>query len=53
MNQILAILTDVIRIATFQWQGEARRGRGCQDRQDVFRHHEPLTDRRPIRHTRP
>lgn len=53
MIQFLAILTDVIRIATFQGRGEAPRGRGCQDRQDVFRHHEPWTERCPIRRSRP
>ncbi|WP_292356897.1 hypothetical protein [Mesorhizobium sp.] len=53
MNQFLAILNDVIRIATFQWHGEAARSRCCHDHQDAAFHHAPWTDRHPIRRSRP
>ncbi|TIW16601.1 MAG: hypothetical protein E5V65_16650 [Mesorhizobium sp.] len=53
MNQFLAILNDVMRIATFQWHGEAAPGRCCHDHPDVSFHHAPRTDRHPIRRSRP
>ncbi|WP_192243784.1 hypothetical protein [Mesorhizobium silamurunense] len=53
MNQFLAILNDVMRIATFQWHGEALRSRCCHDRPDVSPHHLPWTDRHPIHRSRP
>lgn len=53
MNQFLAILNDVIRIATFQWYGEEARGRCCHDHLDASLHHAPWTDRHPIRRIRP
>ncbi|WP_189545780.1 hypothetical protein [Mesorhizobium sp. M2E.F.Ca.ET.209.01.1.1] len=52
MYQFLAILTEVVRIATLQWRGEASRGHDCRDHQDSFRRHEPWTDKRPIRRSR-
>jgi len=52
MNQFLAILNDVMRIATFQWHGEAPRGGRCQDRDASF-HHVPPADRYPVRRSRP
>jgi hypothetical protein len=52
MNQFLAILNDVMRIATFQWQGQALHG--CHpERRDPASHHAPWTDRQPIRRFRP
>ncbi|MDX8513423.1 hypothetical protein [Mesorhizobium captivum] len=53
MNQFLAILNDVMRIATFQWHGEASRSRCCHDHPDASLHHAPWADRHPIRRTRP
>jgi hypothetical protein len=53
MNQLLAILEDVMRIATFQWHGEALRGYRCHDHRDLSCHHAPWTDRHPIRRSRP
>ncbi|WP_292039430.1 hypothetical protein [Mesorhizobium sp.] len=53
MNQFLAILSDVVRIATFQWHGEAARSRCCHDHQDAAFHHAPWTDRHAIRRSRP
>ena len=53
MIQFLSILNDVMRIATFQWRGEVRRGRDGDDRRDVSTHHASTTDRRPIRRFRP
>ncbi|WP_167483999.1 hypothetical protein [Mesorhizobium tamadayense] len=52
MNQFLAILNDVMRIATFQWHGEAARSRCCHD-PDVSLHHSQCADTRPIRRSRP
>jgi hypothetical protein len=53
MNQFLDILNEVMRIATFQWHGEARRDRCCHDHPDVSVHHAPWADRHPIRRSRP
>ncbi|RUT98624.1 hypothetical protein EOD23_26615 [Mesorhizobium sp. USDA-HM6] len=53
MNQFLAILNDVMRIATFQWHGEAARSRCCHDHPDCSFHDAPRTDRHPARRTRP
>jgi len=53
MNQFLAILNDVMRIATFQWYGEATRGGGCRDNRDASCRHLPPADRYPVRRSRP
>jgi len=52
MNQFLAILNDVMRIATFQWHGETLRG-GCHGHRDASCHHAPPANRYPIRRPRP
>jgi len=49
MNQFLDILSDVMRIATFQWHGEASRSCGYRDDRDIYCHHAPWSDRHPIR----
>jgi hypothetical protein len=51
MNQFLAILNDVMRIATFQWHGERRHGHDCN--RYGFAHHEAWTERHPIRRCTP
>jgi len=53
MNQFLDIFSDVMRIATFQWHGEASRSHGCRDHRDIYCHHGPRIDRQPIRRCRP
>lgn len=52
MNQFLDIFSDVMRIATFQWHGEAR-SHHCRDHRNIYRHHGPRIDRQPIRRCRP
>ncbi|TPI23318.1 hypothetical protein FJW10_02225 [Mesorhizobium sp. B4-1-1] len=51
MNQFLTILNDVMRIATFQWHGEALRG-GCEERRNAPCHHVPPANRYPTRRSR-
>lgn len=53
MIQFLAILTDVIRIATFQRRGEATRGHCRHHHPDVSTHHSSWTDRHRIRRSMP
>lgn len=53
MFQFLNILNDVMRIATFQWCGDARHGRVGDDRQGAPINDAARTDRRPIRRSRP
>ena len=52
MNQLLDILNEVMRIATFQWHGEVARDRCRQDHRDADLHHAPWTDRHPVRRAR-
>jgi|GEM_PF-6294472 len=52
MNQFLAIFNDVMRIATFQWQGQALH-RCHPERRDAASHHAPWEHRQPIRRFRP
>jgi hypothetical protein len=46
-------LNDVMRIATFQWHGEALRGDGWQEHRDASCHHVPPANRYPVRRSRP
>lgn len=50
MNQLLDILHEVMRIATFQWHGAATPNR--HDRSDLPSHHAKWTDRHPVRRSR-
>lgn len=52
MNEFLAIFSDVVRIATFQWHGGVVRG-GHHDRRDLSSHHRPRIGSHPIRRSRP
>ena len=52
MNEFLAIFSDMIRIATFQWHGEVVRGR-YRDCRDLPSHHRPWTGSHPVRRSRP
>ncbi|WP_189343116.1 MULTISPECIES: hypothetical protein [unclassified Mesorhizobium] len=52
MNEFLAIFSDVVRIATFQWHGGVVRD-GRHDRRDLPAHHRPWTGSHPIRRSRP
>ncbi|WP_246685789.1 hypothetical protein [Mesorhizobium sp. B2-4-6] len=52
MNQFLTILNDVMRIATFQWHGEALRGGGCEERRNAPCRHVPPANRYPTRRSR-
>ncbi|WP_292392480.1 hypothetical protein [Mesorhizobium sp.] len=47
MNEFLAIFSNMIWIATFQWHGEVVRD-GPHDR-----HHRPWTGSHPVRRSRP
>ncbi|WP_189347861.1 MULTISPECIES: hypothetical protein [unclassified Mesorhizobium] len=51
MNQLLDILNEVMRIATFQWHGAATPNRH-HDRSDLPSHHAQWTDRHPVRRSR-
>ena len=52
MNEFLAIFSDVIRIATFQWHGQVLRG-GHHKCRDLASHHRPWTGSHPVRRYRP
>lgn len=52
MNEFLAIFSDVIRIATFQWHGAVVRG-GHHHCRDLPPHHRPWTGSHPVRRSRP
>ncbi|MDG4896530.1 hypothetical protein P9272_23475 [Mesorhizobium sp. WSM4976] len=51
MNEFLAIFSNMIRIATFQWHGEVVRD-GPHDRRDLPVHHRPWTGSHPVRRSR-
>lgn len=53
MNQLLAILNDVMRIATFQWHGEALRDGGGHGHRYACCHHVPPANSYPTRRSRP
>ncbi|MBZ9760352.1 hypothetical protein LB553_05615 [Mesorhizobium sp. CA8] len=53
MNEFLAIFSDVIRIATFQWHGEVVRGEHHHNCRDLPHHHRPWDGSHPVRHSRP
>ncbi|WP_296742315.1 hypothetical protein [Mesorhizobium sp.] len=53
MNQFLDIFSEVMRIATFQWHGEASRSHGYRDDRGIYCHHTSRSDRHPIRRRRP
>lgn len=52
MNEFLAIFSDVIRIATFQWHGETVRGGHRPDCRDLPFHHHLWTGSHPVRRSR-
>jgi len=52
MNEFLAIFSDVIRIATFQWHGEVVRG-GHHNCRGLPSHHRPWNGSHAVRRSRP
>ncbi|WP_292231046.1 hypothetical protein [Mesorhizobium sp.] len=51
MNEFLAIFSDVVRIATFQWRGGVVRD-SRHGRRDLPSHHRPWTGSHPVRRSR-
>ncbi|WP_181164824.1 MULTISPECIES: hypothetical protein [unclassified Mesorhizobium] len=53
MNQFLAILSDVMLIATFQWRDKSRHPGWHEERPGSSTRHAPVADRHPVRRARP